>query len=881
VDGGFRGAPAGSPAAPGGAVSAAGPVPAAVRWLARRLFPLLATAGLVAVGMASTTWWGPDLLGTHGWMVPHDLWGTLVAARRLAHLDVSGLYTQPTGLVSLPGAAVILIPVTAVTGAAGLSLRVPGAHNPHPGAWLLAGPYLIILSAVALFAADAIAEDLGVTRPRRALLAAAGAVALSSVSVGWGHPEDAVAVGLLLFAILALTRARTGRAGWLMGAAVAAQPLVLLALPVILMVIQPRRLAGFLARAAAPGALLLAAAAAANWPATIHAVTVQPNWPAIDHPTPWTALAPHLSHGAVAAGPARLLAILAACGCALAAGRRWRAAPATAGWSSQTLAELLWWAAVALAMRSVFEPVMVAYYLWPVLAVALVTASRNWPRLVATSLAAATLTCVGQVSWRGPWIWWASMVAGLGLTVFLARVPLRPKGATAPSPTDVRCGYATHERQAVNTENKGKDRRSVMKQLANLPRRARWAVPAGAVVVAGGVLAGSVIPAAQAAPLLPSRTPAQLLAALAGKTPAPPLTGTVVETASLGLPALPSTGDPASLPSLLTGSHTIKVWYSDPAHYRLAVPQSMSESDVIRNGSSAWLWDSSGNTVTHVALPAGAPAPSLPSAPLTPQQAAHQVLARIGPGTAVSVDSNVTVAGEAAYQLVLAPKSSSSLAGQVRIAIDAQHNVPLRVQVFAKKAASPAIQVGFSSVSFTRPAAANFAFTPPAGAKVTQESAGSRSKASGKASRSNNITNGLTVLGKGWLAVTDLPQSSLPSLTGTAPPGGPVGPGLAPFRGSSESAAPASGGPGGSGIPALGGGTGAIFGALLQSAKRVSGPWGSGCLLRTSLVSVLITSNGRILIGAVTPDVLYQAATQAGHPLAARWHHAAAAATSK
>ncbi|MDX6336804.1 MAG: hypothetical protein QOG05_4144 [Streptosporangiaceae bacterium] len=433
ADGGFRGAPAGSPVAPGGAVSAAGPVSAAVPWLARRLFPLLATAGLVAVGMASTTWWGPGLLGKHGWLLPHDLWGTLVAARRLARLDVSGLYTQPTGLISLPGAAVILVPVAAVIGATGLSLQVPGAHNPHPGAWLLGGPYLIIVSAVALFAADAIAEDLGVTRARRALLAGAGAVALWGVSVGWGHPEDAVAVGLLLFAILALSHARTGRSGWLMGAAVAAQPLALLALPVILMVIQPRRLAGFLSRSAAPGALLLAVAAAANWPATVHAVIIQPNWPAIDHPTPWTGLAPHLSNGAVAAVPARLLAILAACGCALAAGRRWRAARATAEWSSQTLAELLWWAAVALAMRAVFESVMVAYYLWPVLAVALVTASRSWPRLVATSLAAATLTFVSQVSWRGPWIWWASMVAGLSVTLFLARVPLRTKGVPAPS----------------------------------------------------------------------------------------------------------------------------------------------------------------------------------------------------------------------------------------------------------------------------------------------------------------------------------------------------------------------------------------------------------------------------------------------------------------
>jgi hypothetical protein len=63
------------------------------------------------------------------------------------------------------------------------------------------------------------------------------------------------------------------------------------------------------------------------------------------------------------------------------------------------------------------------------------------------------------------------------------------------------------------------------------------------VVVVGGVLVGSMISVAQAAPPLPPRTPAQLLAALAGKTPAP-LTGTVVETASLGLPALPTAGDP-------------------------------------------------------------------------------------------------------------------------------------------------------------------------------------------------------------------------------------------------------------------------------------------------------------------------------------------------
>jgi len=48
-----------------------------------------------------------------------------------------------------------------------------------------------------------------------------------------------------------------------------------------------------------------------------------------------------------------------------------------------------------------------------------------------------------------------------------------------------------------------------------------------------------------------------------------------------------------------------------------------------------------------------------------------------------------------------------------------------------------------------------------------------------------------------------------------------------------------------------------LLGLLLKAAKPVHGPWGSGRLLRTSLVSVLITSKGQLLAGAVTPAVLY------------------------
>jgi len=260
-----------------------------------------------------------------------------------------------------------------------------------------------------------------------------------------------------------------------------------------------------------------------------------------------------------------------------------------------------------------------------------------------------------------------------------------------------------------------------MVQIPRLSRRARWAVPAGALVITGGVLAGSLISVAQAAPGLPAKTPAQLLAEVADST-TPPLTGTVVETASLGLPALPATGNPTSLSSLLTGSHTVRVWYASSAHFRLAVPESLSESDVIRDGSTAWLWQSTLNQVTRYTLPAHpAKDQTVPRQPLTPQQAAQQVLAAVGPTTTVSVASNVTVAGQPAYALVLAPKDARSLVGQVQIAIDGRNGVPLRLQVFARGASTPAFQVGYTAIQFVAPAPADLSFTPPPGSKVTRE----------------------------------------------------------------------------------------------------------------------------------------------------------------
>lgn len=389
-----------------------------------------------------------------------------------------------------------------------------------------------------------------------------------------------------------------------------------------------------------------------------------------------------------------------------------------------------------------------------------------------------------------------------------------------------------------------------MTALPTFSRRARWAVPAGAVAIAGAVTAGVLISAAaSASPELPAKTPAQLLAGLAARNgPPPPLTGTVVETAALGIPQLPQLGNQNSAVSLLAGSHTIRVAYRDPAHLRLAMPVTMSETDVIRNGRQVWLWQSSKNSVTKLTLPAkaakSAQATPVPTqVPLTPQQAASQALKAVGKSTRVSVDRTATVAGQSAYQLVLSPRSSGSLIGRVNIAIDASNNVPLRVQVFARGGQAPAFQVGYTQVSFVRPAAANFAFAPPPHAKVKTvtlpaEGHGKPSAAQQKAASQ------VQVIGKDWLSVAVLPASVLSQVTGgsTAGSAGQM----------AQSAVP--GGPAGGGS----GETAAMLRALLGAATPVPG----GRLLHTSLVNMLVTNNGHVLIGAVTPAVLENAAAQ-------------------
>ena len=378
----------------------------------------------------------------------------------------------------------------------------------------------------------------------------------------------------------------------------------------------------------------------------------------------------------------------------------------------------------------------------------------------------------------------------------------------------------------------------------------RWTVPAVTAValVGGGSAIGGLHAIADAG--LPARTAAQLLvdvqqARLDG------LSGTVVQKSDLGLPDLPSAGasggtGSSDLTSLISGTHTMRVWFAGPDKGRMALLGTLGESDVIRNGQDVWVWASQDKTAKHYVVPADDTAgksatmpdqPAIPTPtdlPTSPQDAAEKALAAITPSTEVTTSGTATVAGRSAYELVLKPKEATSLVAQVRVAIDGTEHVPLRVQVFAKKVADPVFEVGFSddgTLAFARPDAAQFTFNPPPGTTVTEgnTATGPKTTAGSKTTAPQpNTADMPKVVGKGWGTVLVARMPAPDASTG----------------GSAGAAADKN-------IAQLL--------KLVTLLPTVSGSWGSGHLMAGTAFSALLTDDGRIVVGAVTPEGLYAA----------------------
>ncbi len=180
---------------------------------------------------------------------------------------------------------------------------------------------------------------------------------------------------------------------------------------------------------------------------------------------------------------------------------------------------------------------------------------------------------------------------------------------------------------------------------------------------------------------------------------------------------------PAQSP--LTSDGSGRLWVSD-AGAKVESQGSGGDQVVVVNKArrTAWVYDYAQNSAKKIVVTGGAPAETAspaPSATFMTPDAITLYLQRLARFATVEVAGQAKVAGQDAYLLRMTPVAKDTALGYVQAAVDGKTMVPLQVQVFAKGGTTPVLSFGFDTISYGSIDPATFAFTPPAGAKVTSK----------------------------------------------------------------------------------------------------------------------------------------------------------------
>ena len=308
---------------------------------------------------------------------------------------------------SPPALELVLAPILFFAQVVGLTAHFPGGHP--LGLWLLLGPAVLLMASPALFAIDAVARSWSLTDGSRLALALASALGVANVAGIWGHPEDCVAVAMVVWAALAVERRPdTGgrRAAWLLGLGIAFQPLAILGVAPVLACLGWRSFAKVSWRLLLPSLLVLVTPLIGQPGLTRFVLVKQPFLPHYVSFTPLTYLAPVIGPGTDGGGPTRLVALLLSACLAIAVCRR-----------RHDLPTVLTMTAIAFFLRVLFETELNWYYMWPVAAVCLVLSARRGVSHLGVCSAAlvATIVLGNHDAVHNIALWWPGLMASLAV----------------------------------------------------------------------------------------------------------------------------------------------------------------------------------------------------------------------------------------------------------------------------------------------------------------------------------------------------------------------------------------------------------------------------------------------------------------------------------
>ncbi len=402
--------------------------------LRRWWWPTVVWLGATIAGTLVMRWGLPGARSGNdvGWTVPSDLVRLIAAAGSIhGHSGFSHLYgfEKPnTPFSTPPGFLLPLAGLLQLVGLVGIHPMLGGQVGliPLGGGWEIVLPAVVGSGLLGVFSFTSLARRMGIGGWRLGVSTGAAAGALWWTTTWWGHPDDALAVSLLAAAAVTVLDGKWSAGAWLVGAGCAVQPVVLLALPVLLTLVALRHWVSFVARSVLPAAVLLVVPLIGDFHDTVAQVFGQPLAPKMpaNHVTPWFWLAPVVGYYR-SGSSVRWVAFVLAAGLALWLAHR-RSGDAIA---------VVWAIGAALDLRCVFDAVIVPYYLLSGLVFGIVAAAGrpSWRLLGATVSAAVTLEISGSPA-LGVWGYFTAMVLGLGAVAAFAFPRRRGDRAADPDP---------------------------------------------------------------------------------------------------------------------------------------------------------------------------------------------------------------------------------------------------------------------------------------------------------------------------------------------------------------------------------------------------------------------------------------------------------------
>lgn len=168
-----------------------------------------------------------------------------------------------------------------------------------------------------------------------------------------------------------------------------------------------------------------------------------------------------------------------------------------------------------------------------------------------------------------------------------------------------------------------------------------------------------------------------------------------------------------------------RLWVSNDGRLRIELQGQNGDAQVALANGKFSIYDPMSNTVYKGSLPAQASTSKDKSAAKDALPSVAQIQAQLNQ---LLQHVNLlgpmprNVAGQPAYKIELSPKHDGGLLGDVQLAWDAAHGVPLGIAIYSTQSSSPVLEIKATNISFGHVSSGDLSIRPPAGAKIVRVS---------------------------------------------------------------------------------------------------------------------------------------------------------------